>query len=128
MKCGLLLGKQCPVCTHINPPGTDHCENCAEPLDTVTSIATRLYERTDEAALVRSERLVASKQSDLIYMHEQRERLQAEEQERLARLAAMRIEAQKQQRKLLIVVGVMLAVLGIGGIVLALLLASAPAP
>lgn len=100
MECGLVLGKLCPVCNHMNPAGADYCLECAAPLDTLETIYARLRER-QTGSTVRAERMTAAKHLDQIYMEAQHERLQAEERERLARLAEQRARAIRQQRRLM---------------------------
>ncbi len=115
MICGVLLGRQCPACTYINPPNAEHCEECGTPLDTLASIITRAREIGEDSAVIRGERLTATKHADLAYMYEQRTRLEAEERERLARLGFQRLLAERQQRLLVtLVLSGLILLLGIG--------------
>lgn len=115
--CGVLLGRQCPACAHVNPPNAEHCEECGTPLDTLASIITRAREIGEDSAVIRGERLTAIKHADLAYMYEQRARLEAEEQEQLARLGLQRLHAERQQRLLItLVLGGLILLLGMGGV------------
>ena len=82
-------------------------------------MTTRTQEMVGERFTARSQRLVASKRADMVYMAGQRAELDAEEEERLARLAERSARARQEQRllvfalagiALLIAVGVIVAV------------------
>jgi ribosomal protein L40E len=128
INCGLALGKICPACNYVNPPGADHCENCAVPLDTLSSVLMRTQSGRRYTAKLQKGQLVASKAEDMVFMEEQRARIEAEERERRMRLAAQRAEAERQQR---IIIAIVLGVFGLmvlaGLVILALsLFASTP--
>jgi hypothetical protein len=126
MTCGTLLERLCAACAHLNPPEADLCESCGEPLDLLTSLATRARETGEERVPIRTERMAAIKQQDQRYMEEQRARLDAEERERLARLAEQRTRARREQRRiaLLVLIGLLVLSAAIIGLLL-LLIASA---
>jgi len=115
MKCGSALGRLCPICTHLNALGATICEKCDTVLDTYSSITARLPVSGEPERRV--ERLVETKWDDVTYMHAERARLDAEERERLAWLAAQAAENQRQQQQLikfvLIGLGVFLALLAL---------------
>ena len=92
------------MCNHPNPPGADHCLNCANPLDTLSSIYMRTGQGIRHATTVRERHLVDTKHQDMQYMQKQRERLEEEERKRLVQLAAQRAEAQRQQKTLITIV------------------------
>jgi hypothetical protein len=129
MNCGLALGKVCPACNYVNPPGADHCENCAVPLDTLSSVLMRTKSGRQYTTKLQKGQLVASKAEDMVYMQEQRARIEAEERERRARLAAQKAEAERQQR---VIVSIVLGVFGlmvlVGFIVMMLTFFSASTP
>lgn len=117
MICGVLLGRQCPACAHVNPPAAEHCEKCGTPLDTLASIITRAREIGEDSAVIRGERLTATKHADLAYMYEQRQRLEAEERRRLAYLGLQRLHAQRREHLLAtLVLGSLLLLLIMGGL------------
>lgn len=122
MTCGALLGKLCAACTHLNPPEADLCEACGEPLDILTSLAARARETGEERVPIRTERMAELKQQDRRYMAEQRAHLDAEERERLARLAEQRARSRKEQRRIILFVVIGLLVLSAATIGLVLLL------
>jgi ribosomal protein L40E len=121
MNCGLALGKVCPACNYANPPGADHCLNCGSPLDVLETIMTRARSggRQDELA---RQRLIASKQSDMVYMQQQRELLDEEERQRLDHLAEQQREARRQQKIIVTVTLIALAVMAVVGVTLAVAL------
>ena len=125
MKCGSRLGRQCQVCRHINPPNSDHCEKCATPLDTLSSIVSRMRESSDGAVVDRMERLASSKTEDARFLAEHRARLDAEEHSRLQQLAEKQAQHQKEQQRLvlisLIVVGSILFIIALGVILTSVL-------
>lgn len=100
MQCGRNLGKMCPNCDHVNEPGVDHCHNCGVPLDTIESIFSR-QRGSDRAPVLRTEKLVATKREDMIYMKEQQDRLAEEERARQAKIAAQMEASRRQQTRLL---------------------------
>lgn len=113
MTCGSSLGRPCPICTHRNAPGVTVCEQCGTALDTYTSITSRLPESGETERRVG--RLVESKWDDAAYMRAERTRLDAEERERLAHIAAQATENRHQQQQIirfvLLGMGVFLALL-----------------
>lgn len=122
MQCSSALGRLCPVCAHHNPPGVETCLSCGTPLDTFSAVTTRMPQAGARQRHV--ERLVAAKQGDAAYMHEQRTRLDAEERERLSRLAEQRARHQQEQRRMILFIGLGIAalilLLAIAGVVLLL--------
>jgi len=98
MNCGLTLGKVCPICNTPNPPGVDHCLNCAAPLDTLSSVFMRTKQGIKETTDTMHDELVRTKTEDLVFMEQERIRLDEEEQERLHALRHRQTEAQRQQR------------------------------
>ncbi len=122
MTCGTMLDRLCAACVHLNPPEADLCESCGEPLDLLTSLAARARETGEERVPIRTERMAAIKHQDQRYMEEQRARLDAEERERLARLAEQRARARKEQWRILLFVVIGLLVLSAVTVGLILLL------
>lgn len=122
MNCGLTLGKICAVCNHHNPPGTDHCLECATPLDTLSSVMMRSGPGRSQTAKTTKKELVRTKGADMQYMHDQRARLDAEEQARMEALRARQGEAIRQQ-KLLITITTVVGGLLLLALVLVFLLA-----
>ncbi len=113
MDCGRVLGTICPACSYENIPGADHCARCGNPLDTLTSILAR----QDRSGHI--EQMVATKARDDAFMREQRARLEAEERERLATIAAhQKMAAREQQRILLIGAGMLLIFLVVLAVIL----------
>lgn len=115
--CGLLLGKLCAVCNHLNPPGTEFCLDCASPLDTLSSVASRMGEGKRVSDALREKKLISSKGQDMLYMQRERERLDQMERERLAELAAQKARSSKQQN-ILVVGSIFLVVIVVGLIIL----------
>lgn len=111
--CGLMLGKLCVVCNHLNPPGTEFCLDCASPLDTLSSVTSRMGEGKRISDALREKKLIGSKSEDMLYMQRERERLDQMERERLADLAAQKAQSSKQQ-----------AILVVGSIILVLVVAA----
>lgn len=100
--CGLMLGKLCVVCNHLNPPGTEFCLECACPLDTLSSVTSRMGEGKRVSDALREKKLISSKSTDMLYMQHERERLDQMERERLAELAAQKAQSNKQQTILVV--------------------------
>ncbi len=123
MNCGLTLGKICPACNHLNPPGTENCLECGTPLDTLSSLATRVGEGKRRSQALREQQLVRQKGDDLAYMERERERIDAEEQARQLQLARQRAEARRQQSNLIAISVVVLLVIFVGIAVISLLMA-----
>jgi hypothetical protein len=123
MTCGTTLDRLCPACAHLNPPEADLCESCGEPLDVLTSLAARARETGEERVPIRTERMASIKREDQQYMAEQRAQLDAEEHERLARLAEQRDRARKEQRRiaLFVVIGLLVLSAAIIGLLLLLI-------
>lgn len=124
MQCGSALGRLCAVCAHRNLPGVETCANCGTPLDTLAAVTTRMPQSGERQRHV--ERLVASKRDDTAYMQEQRARLDAEERERLFRLAEQQARHREEQRRMILYVGIGIAlvIVLVAFVVLALLLAA----
>jgi ribosomal protein L40E len=121
MQCGLMLGKSCPVCNHVNPPAAEYCEECASPLDVLESVYERARGGGRQKGMIKKH-LVRSKQADMAYMQTERERIDAEERERQARLLVRQEQAQRQQKVIVAVTLAIVALLIVFGIVLALFL------
>lgn len=124
MQCGLALGKACPTCNHVNPPGLDHCEKCAAPLDVLEAVISRARTQGRQIGYSKDQ-LVQSKQEDDSFMQAQRARLVEEERQRIARLAAQRQQAIKQQR-LVIIIGLLFVGLLVAAGVALIVLTSGP--
>jgi CHASE3 domain sensor protein len=85
-------------------------------------VTARTAEGERRTASIMRERLVAAKSADAAFMHEQRERLEQEERERLMRLAAQKQAAAAEQKRLVwLVIGMALFVLAIGGLLIFIL-------
>ena len=121
MNCGLSLGQNCPACNHPNIPGADHCENCGTRLDVLSEVFARAEDGGRAKAMALRERLVQSKAEDMQYMAEQRARIDAEDRERRARIAAQMEASRRETNRIIlimvIVVGIFV-VLGLGAIIL----------
>jgi hypothetical protein len=116
--CGLMLGKLCVVCNHVNPPGTEFCLECASPLDTLSSVASRMGEGKRVSDALREKKLIGSKSEDMLYMQRERERLDQMERERLAGLAAQKAKSSKQE--IFLIVGSFIFVLVVVALVVVL--------
>ena len=116
MNCGLTLGRLCPVCNHLNPPGTEFCLDCASPIDTLSSVTSRMGEGKRLSDALREKKLIDSKSQDMQFMQHERQRLDQMERQRLAELAAQKVQSSKQQT-MLIVGSLIFALLVIVGVV-----------
>lgn len=110
-RCGANLLRRCPSCGQENLLSAEYCVSCGVTLDIVTVLMMRLQDREGESASRRAASAAAIKGEDEIYLEKVRRDLDRQERQRQAELAAMRIEAQRQQRILstvMIVAGVVL--------------------
>ena len=112
IQCGAALVRQCPICQHRNAPDAEYCGNCGETLDALAFVMQRYEEASSHSVVRRAELFGAVKRQDNEYMRAQRERLDAEERERMARLEVVNEQARRQQ-KLVLVVGVTIGVLAL---------------
>jgi len=122
-RCGAHLIRRCPSCNHENPLSAEYCANCGVALDIVTVLMMRLEDREGESASRRAEEAAAVKEADQRYSEEIRRDLERREQERLAELAALRAESQRQQRiisNVMIVAGVIVIIIVVVAVVLSL--------
>ncbi|MBN1119832.1 MAG: hypothetical protein JXJ17_02040 [Anaerolineae bacterium] len=123
MKCGGNLGAVCPKCRTTNVPGAQFCEECAEPLDTLSGIISRFSDLDGDGVVERGEVLTATKSVDAEYMAGHRARLMEEDRRRAEILAQRAARAQKKQKNLMIIVYVVIGLLTIGGLVAAMIFA-----
>ncbi len=122
-RCGAHLVRQCPACGQDNSLSAEYCADCGVTLDIVTVLMMRLQDQDGESAVRRAELAASEKEADHRYIERVRHDLERKEQQRLAELAALKAESQRQQRVLstiMIAGGVLLIIIIVASVILAI--------